>query len=81
MAQPIRTLTPGSSFRLAGLPERSGTLLRLGNGSAVVRYGGERASSFTARLPGEEVRVAFTAPLAATTISLGTMVETDGGAA
>ena len=38
---PISALEPGQRFRLAGLP-KEGTLVRLGEGSAVVRYGGTR---------------------------------------
>lgn len=79
MARPIHSIPEGAEFTLAALPNKRGTLIRLGSGSAVVRYHGLRDASFEAHMPGEVVAVAFSAPLRTTTISLGTEVEVAHG--
>ncbi len=49
MSVRVATLEPETRFRLAGLPERVGTVLRIGTGSAVVRYAtGPRVFTATA---------------------------------
>jgi hypothetical protein len=40
MPIPIENLEPGTRFYLAGIPERTGTLLSLSPGAALVRYDG-----------------------------------------
>lgn len=39
---PISSLEPGQRFKLAALPDKQGVLVRLGEHSAAVRYGGTR---------------------------------------
>lgn len=70
-AVPISTLRPGDQFSLAGMRYRTGEVLSLGPGSAVVRYDGYKDQTFTT-LMGEEV--SFDKPNGPVTISLGTEV-------
>lgn len=45
----------GARFRMADLPGRTGTLLRLNEGSATVRWEGRKHRQFTDRKTGELV--------------------------
>jgi hypothetical protein len=69
----VSELEPGAKFRcpFSGV---SGTVVRIGTGSAVVRYG-NRAASFTVLEVEGEKEVAFEAPGRPVTISLQTEVE------
>ena len=64
---PVGSLTPGDRFRLAALPDKRGVVVRIGTGSAVVRYG----EPHHVTLPNG---VEFDAKADGLTISLGTLV-------
>ena len=75
MTTTIGQLTPGDRFRLIGL-ERTGELLDLSPGAAVVRYDGKQHRHVKVRRGQEVVAEAeFDVPRKPTTISLGTSVE------
>ena len=69
----ISELQEGERFKLAALPDRVGTLLRIGAGSATVRYDGVVHRKVSIR-KGEET-AEFDQPHKPRTISLATEVE------
>ncbi len=71
----IEQLAEGARFRLAGIPERTGKVVRLGTGSAVVQYDGTTHREITVRRGAEVVdQAGFDVPLRPVTISLATQV-------
>jgi hypothetical protein len=72
----IAELAAGEMFRLAALPHKTGEVVRIGEGAAVVRYGGPVRKRFKVR-SGDEViaEPEFDAPSRAVTIALETEVE------
>jgi hypothetical protein len=68
----LEDLRPGERFALAGMPERTGTLVSLSPGAALVRYdGGKRVSLVDART---DQAVTFDSPNRPVTVSRTTEV-------
>jgi hypothetical protein len=72
----ISALQPGQRFALVALPERQGTLVRLGPYSAIVRFRTAKTCAFTAHAsdPSRRTAVRFSAPEPPRAISLETEV-------
>ena len=70
--QPVGELQPGTRFQIAALPDRTGTVVRIGTGSALVRYAGKTHCHIESKRTGECVD--FDRPKEPVTISLGTLV-------
>jgi hypothetical protein len=68
----VGALQAGDRFKLAGIPEVSGTVVRIGLGSALVRYDGKTRCHVESKRTGEVVD--FERPKEPVTISLNTVV-------